>query len=286
MKDPGLELLHLSAVPGPPFVLVAQSAGDRHFVPFVRHHRIWEPAETLVLQRMLRPGMRVVDVGAHVGYYSVLFSRAVGAAGEVIAFEPEPRNRQLLQANLLLNDCGNVRVDARAVSRQTGRATLHLSRTNFGDHRLQPVAGRESIEVETVALDELLHAAIPDFIKMDTQGAEPAVLAGMRGLIERGREVLACLIEFAPGLLARDGLDLAGFASLLEALGALVYHPKLVGREVRLRHFSPLRAGLTELAARLAAEGGEDASADLLVFFSAAAQTLWLERFRGGSQVA
>ena len=115
-----LQLLPVRPPGAPPFVLAVECAGDRHFAPCLRHHALWEPAETLALLRMLQPGMTVVDVGAHVGYYSVLCAQRVGRAGRVIAFEPEAQNRRLLHANLLLNDCANVAVHASAVDAAAG----------------------------------------------------------------------------------------------------------------------------------------------------------------------
>ena len=104
-----LALLRVAPPGAAPFVLAAETAGDARFAPFVARHGLWEPPETLCLLRMLEPGMHVVDVGAHVGYYSLLCARCVGAQGSVRAFEPEPDNFRLLHANLLLNDVRNVR---------------------------------------------------------------------------------------------------------------------------------------------------------------------------------
>jgi len=276
-----LELLRVT-VPGiAPFDLVAEGAGDKYFVPHVRQHGVWEAAESLSLLRMLTPGMRVVDAGAHVGYYSMLFSRRVGPAGAVLAFEPEPENHRLLQANLLINDCRNVRVQQVALADTRGRATLHLCEDNFGDHRLQAVPGRRQIEVDTLSLDEALGDFEPDLVKIDTQGAEPRIFHGMWQLIERRREHLACLFEFAPALLARDGMSVAAFADLLQSLGVIAYRPLLVQRQVTLQRLHPLTDGLARLAADLDGWGTPDAAADLLGFFSPAAEAAWLQRFRG-----
>lgn len=263
-------------------MLAVECAGDRHFAPCLRHHALWEPAETLALLRMLQPGMTVVDVGAHVGYYSVLCAQRVGRAGRVIAFEPEAQNRRLLHANLLLNDCANVAVHASAVDAAAGSARLFLSDSNRGDHRLQAVAGRRSVAVDTVSLDAALAGLALDFVKIDTQGAEPRVLHGMAGLIASQRERLGMMLEFAPGLLSRAGVATDSFAAQLAALDARVYRVALQGRQVTLTRLDPLRAALALLAEELAARGeGEDASLDLFAWFSPAAEAAWLARFRG-----
>lgn len=277
-----LQLLPVRPPGAPPFVLAVECAGDRHFAPCLRHHALWEPAETLALLRMLQPGMTVVDVGAHVGYYSVLCAQRVGRAGRVIAFEPEAQNRRLLHANLLLNDCANVAVHASAVDAAAGSARLFLSDSNRGDHRLQAVAGRRSVAVDTVSLDAALAGLALDFVKIDTQGAEPRVLHGMAGLIASQRERLGMMLEFAPGLLSRAGVATDSFAAQLAALDARVYRVALQGRQVTLTRLDPLRAALALLAEELAARGdGEDASLDLFAWFSPAAEAAWLARFRG-----
>ena len=277
-----LQLLPVRPPGAPPFVLAVECAGDRHFAPCLRHHALWEPAETLALLRMLQPGMTVVDVGAHVGYYSVLCAQRVGRAGRVIAFEPEAQNRRLLHANLLLNDCANVAVHASAIDAAAGSARLFLSDSNRGDHRLQAVAGRRSVAVDTVSLDAALAGLALDFVKIDTQGAEPRVLHGMAGLIASQRERLGMMLEFAPGLLSRAGVATDSFAAQLAALDARVYRVALQGRQVTLTRLDPLRAALALLAEELAARGeGEDASLDLFAWFSPAAEAAWLARFRG-----
>jgi FkbM family methyltransferase len=275
-----IELLQVAPPGAEPFVLAAESAGDRRFVPYVRSHAIWEPAETLALLRMVTQAMRVIDVGAHVGYYSVLLSRRIGEGGRLDAFEPEPTNRRLLNANLLLNDCRNVAVHGAGVCEASGRSRLYLCADNLGDHRLDPVPGRDSVEVETVSLDEALRDSSVDLIKIDTQGAEPRVLAGMRKTVRANRARLACMVEFAPGLLERGGVGVAAFADQLASMQASAYHIVLRGRSVTLHALSPLAAGLAEVAAGLRLRGEEDASADLLVFFSRDAEAAWLARFR------
>ena len=70
--------------------------------------RNYEPFETSLLSAEIRPGMRIVDVGANIGYYTLLFSKLTGASGHVFAFEPEPENFGLLQRNLARNDRTNV----------------------------------------------------------------------------------------------------------------------------------------------------------------------------------
>lgn len=260
-----------------PFHLVIDESRDIYIAPTLARYRLWEPAETALFLRLLRAGDRVVDVGAHVGYFTVLFSRLCGRDGFVHAFEPEPANYRLLRANLLVNDCRNVEALELAVSDAAGKEGLFLSPCNGGDHRLYPGEGRARCEVRTITLDDALGEQRVDFVKIDAQGAEPRILRGMRGLVARERQQLGVLAEFAPGLLERHADGLAGFAGLLDTLGARAFHPHESGGRLSVDPVA-LPAGLQPIADTLAARGEEDASTNLLLFFSEAAERLHLER--------
>jgi FkbM family methyltransferase len=276
-----IELLQLRPPRMAPFVLALDPQHDRSIAPHMRDSGMWEPAETQLCERVLRPGMRVIDVGAHVGYYSVLFSRCVGEAGSVDAFEPEPDNFRLLQANLLLNDCRNVRAHAQALTQARSREWLHLCADNPGDHRLAPTPGRRRVEVATLDMDSVLGGTPVDFVKIDTQGAEPRVLAGMDATLHANRDRLACMMEFAPGLLALAGVSLDAYVAQLTALDARVYGISLHAQNLDLCRLVPLRQGLDTLAAALARLGEVDASCDVFAVFGDAAERDWLARFRG-----
>ncbi|HEX6834616.1 MAG TPA: FkbM family methyltransferase [Rudaea sp.] len=275
-----LDLMRLRPPGAVPFSLVLDRR-DRRIAAVLRERAVWELPETLLCLRTLRPGMHVVDAGAHVGYYSVLFSQRVGPSGSVRAFEPEPDNFRLLLANLLLNDCRNVQTHAFALAERRGDATLHLSPDNLGDHRLAATPGRAQVEVATIDLDAVLAGSAVDFVKIDTQGAEPRVLAGMAATIADNRERLAVLMEFAPGLLAQAGTAVAAFAAQLDALDARVYAIEMRDRNLSLRRLAPLDVQLAALAQEMARSGEIDASRDLFVVFGAAAERDWLARFRG-----
>ena len=172
---------------------------DRAVGARLRRRGVWAAAETELCKREIKPGMHVLDVGANIGYFTLLFARLVGPTGHVYAFEPEPRNFELLQRNITRNGYSNVTAVPKAVSRTSGSQRLYKSPDNLGDHRLaHGTAGRDSIDVSVVALDELLPGdARVDFIKLDIQGAECAAVQGARQLIARSAPL--CLItEFWP----------------------------------------------------------------------------------------
>jgi FkbM family methyltransferase len=152
-------------------------------------------------RHLVRPGMTVVDVGAHIGYYSRLLSEMVGSQGQVLAFEPDPENFATLTSNLSPPRYSNVQAFNCALSDRDGVLPLHRSLGN-SNHSL--LAGytesQETVEVETVTLDAFLAARgidRVDFIKIDVEGAEPLVLAGMTRTITHSPD-LTMLVEYNP----------------------------------------------------------------------------------------
>lgn len=160
----------------------------------------YELHETALVQRLLRPGQVAVDVGANVGYYTLLFASIVGAQGKVHAFEPFPGIADLLARSIAENAFEPI-VDLRrrALGDRHGRELLvHAPHTaNAGGAYLSlshesPPAGHDAFEVPVTRLDdEDLRRPIA-FLKLDSEGAEPLVLAGASEILERDRPVVLC----------------------------------------------------------------------------------------------
>jgi FkbM family methyltransferase len=184
----------------------------------------YEPVTRAACAAALKPGDTFIDIGAHVGLFTVPASAVVGATGRVIAFEPSPDNRLLLEANTKRHGCENVEVVAAAVADRSGKMTLSQSRINTGDHRLGETRGRSGVRVQVVALDEWLasRSLVPKVIKMDVQGAEPLVLAGMKELLG-SEHPLQVLLEFAPSMLRAAGSDPLRLLEGLQANGFVLH---------------------------------------------------------------
>ena len=164
--------------------------------------------------------MVAVDVGANVGFHTLVMARCVGATGRVHALEPEPRNFKLLTRAVEEAGYRQVRLHRAAAARATGRELLYVAGDNRGDHRLTPAAeARAHMPVATVALDDLL-AEEPriDLIKIDVQGAEVDVLAGLTRILSR-RPPPELLCEVSPDLLARAGAGADAFFAPLQRAG-------------------------------------------------------------------
>jgi FkbM family methyltransferase len=170
---------------------------------------VYEPFETRLVQREIKEGCVVVDIGANIGYYTLIFARLVGETGKVFAFEPDPTNFALLKKNIEANGYRNVILEQKAVSKTTGKLKLYVSEESAGDHRIYETGdARHVVEIEAVALDDYFaqQKLTVDCIKMDIQGAEWAALEGMSALLSRSAN-MKLFMEYWPGGLERFGAD-------------------------------------------------------------------------------
>jgi FkbM family methyltransferase len=142
----------------------------------------YERANQELFVAHLRPGDVVYDVGANVGFFTMLAARLVGPAGSVVAFEPFPPALTALRRHVALNGLQNVRVEPAAVSRQAGVGA-------FSGHEqitMGHLADQGELKVELTTLDEAVRKAgrAPDLLKIDVEGAERDVLEGGRSMLE------------------------------------------------------------------------------------------------------
>ncbi len=188
----------------------------------LRRHGLWEAASSWFCLHYVRQGDIAVDVGANIGYYTLLLSTLVGVDGLVHAFEPEPGNLALLHENLRINGCTNVVVYPAALADRQDQCPLYLCPTNRGDHRLGFLPDRDMISVAVTTADLIL-TMLPNrtsLFKIDVQGAEEHVLRGMRGLIEQNRQDLTILMELCPGQLPSMGSTYDSLLAYLEEMDA------------------------------------------------------------------
>lgn len=181
---------------------------------------LYEHCTSWVMTGLLRPGDIAVDVGAHVGYYSLLMRSLVGDAGSVYAAEPMPQSFAALARNVGLNQHGNVYCAELAIGERNGEARFVPDAINEGESHLaaaSPAVGAGSIMVCTATLDSWLAGLTraPRLLKLDAEGCEAAILRGGNRLFrERPPESVVC--EINPPALLRFGADQAslrrGFA--------------------------------------------------------------------------
>lgn len=174
-------------------------SADRGFACNVMLDGYWEIWLTQFLAQRLKPGMTAIDVGANFGYYTLLMGEAVGAAGHVLAVEPNPEAAALLQQTVnLAGHWPRTRLVPQALGAGAGRAWLYApdgEPKNAGLVGQPDLPGGTTVEVATVSLDELA-LAYPrvDLVKIDAEGGEQGIVAGMQQLIARDRPLI--VLEF------------------------------------------------------------------------------------------
>ena len=207
----------------------------------------WEPGLTSYFGAYLKPGMTFLDLGAHVGYFSCLAGRLVGPRGLVVAFEPNPRNYELLLANVWRNGLTNVVCFPWAVSDSSRIVDLYLSPDNSGDHRIYGEG--EHVPVRAVALDSLEALRPPvDVVKIDVQGAEEAVFRGAERLLAASPDALV-VAEFSVHEASAFGSDPRALLDYYRSLGFTIHAQHPEQREV-------LALSDDEILAHCAGEGG------------------------------
>lgn len=170
------------------------------------------------IKRIVGKGNTVIDIGANIGYFTVLLANLVGTQGKVYAFEPDPRNFQLLKRTVERNGWSHVMVEQKAVSDKAGEFTLYQGREWTGNS-LVPNEYVSTTKVQVVTLDEFLpYEHDVSFIKIDTDGSEPLAITGMAKLIKRSRNIHV-LTEYEPGNVKRYLSSPLDYITIVERLG-------------------------------------------------------------------
>lgn len=162
----------------------------------------YEPAQTALFAAAVEPGRVVIDVGAHVGYYSLLAAGRAGPEGRVLALEPDPRNARFLRAHARLNGCRNLAVVEAALFDRAGWVDFRRG-TGSGTGR---VAAGGDLRVRALRLDDVVaeREIVPAVVKIDVEGAEWKVLSGGRETL-RAHRPLVFLSVHSEILAARCG---------------------------------------------------------------------------------
>lgn len=149
----------------------------------------YESDKQLLFEKTITEGSVVFDLGAHVGFYTLLASTLVGSKGRVFTFEPMPKNLFYLKEHLRLNRMTNVTVIEAAVSDCSGVTYFEEGSSTFEGH----ISSQGTLQVKTVSLDELIargEISTPDYIKMDVEGAEMQVFSGAKSLLANARPTI------------------------------------------------------------------------------------------------
>ncbi len=147
-----------------------------------------EPEQTAAMAWAIKAGGVFFDIGANVGYYTILASRLVGSGGKVVAFEPLPRNIEFLRQHIDLNAAANVTLKPFAVSEKKGIVRFALGPDSAMGH----IGDEGELEVATTTIDDIVSELdiTPDVMKIDVEGAEREVFLGAASMFETAKPVI------------------------------------------------------------------------------------------------
>jgi FkbM family methyltransferase len=184
----------------------------------------FEPFETELVKNEIKNGYRILDIGANIGYYTLIIADLIGKNGLVYAFEPEPKNFKLLEKNIQINNLKNVVLYNKAASNFNGYIDFYINKTTEGGHSIYKSANSEDrpIQVEAIKLDDCITDKI-DFVKIDVEGAEGEVLLGMQNILKNNQKI-KLIIEFHPRSLNKSSFNANQYLDLLVMLGFKLYN--------------------------------------------------------------
>jgi FkbM family methyltransferase len=173
---------------------------------YIYYFGMWEPYLTRWVSQRLVPGDTFIDVGANIGYFSLLASRLVGPSGRVVAIEASPKTFHQLEGNVALNHAGNIRTvnmaasDSKGVAKLFGGPESHIGLATIVEEWADTHGRSFECEVETAPLSAILQPneiQSTRLMKIDVEGAEWSVLSGMRPLLNEGRPDLEIMVELS-----------------------------------------------------------------------------------------
>lgn len=190
---------------------------------------LYDQAEIALMSSVLGQGDTFVDIGANVGYYSLLASQLVGAGGQVHAFEPIPDNIERIRSAIERNAVRNIQLNQMAVGGGGGTLDLHIGDQRLGNSGWASVVPSERranvVTVRQVSIDQYIaehEIQSIRLIKLDIEGAEPEAIAGMHVLLTQD-DAPDILCELNPWLLERRGLDSTAITKPLAEHGYRLY---------------------------------------------------------------
>jgi len=202
------------------FKVKTEDVVGRHIYKYQVHEPVL--SQFLVDFLKIEPGDVVIDIGANVGWYSLLLARLAPDDAQIFAFEPDPLNFELLEHNIRLNGATQITAIQKALAEDDGTQRLYQhDSNNLGRHSLLQLQDGKAVDVQTTSLDNFwntngLGERVPRFIKIDIEGYE---LVALRGAAEVLKHCPALLSEYSPDYMRQGGLNPADLIDLLAGHG-------------------------------------------------------------------
>jgi len=179
---------------------------DNHFLSV---NKIYEPQVTKTMKEIIKLGDWVIDIGANIGYYTLLLAKLVGPKGKVISFEPDPTSFKILKKNIKANNFKNIVPENKAIADKNREINFYISKKDTRFHQIfDNPDNKKILRIRAITLDQYLKkfSGRIDFVKIDIEGAEPLALQGMEKTIKKNRNI-KIITEYAPNHLKLSGYD-------------------------------------------------------------------------------
>ena len=178
---------------------------QKHILVHFQNNLMYEPETFMAVEHILKAGDTFLDIGTHIGFFSLVASRLVGDDGSVLSFELNPTNYAHLLAHMNMNESNNILPHNWAVSNKSGPIEFYNNIDNDGGHSLWDCGkhgfnekSRKSPEIRPaycIALDDYIKDKNVRLIKIDTEGAEVSIISGMKKLLQRCKPVVIAEIN-------------------------------------------------------------------------------------------
>ncbi len=206
---------------------------DEHLTPSIVAYGRWESWVERAIRRVLKSGDRVIEVGANVGYYTLIMGALIGPTGRLDAFEANPQMARLLRRSVICSGrAAAVTVHESIVADRPGAMQLYVSARaggagNLVEHGWNIGGDTQVIDCEAVRLDDQFEGETIDFIRLDTEGAEILILNGALGLLRRCASIKLC-VEWSVGMMGMRG-DVPALVTALDEMGFRFWRVELEG---------------------------------------------------------
>ena len=205
---------------------------------------VYGELDTKIIREEIHEGDIVIDVGANIGYYTLIFAQLVGSSGKVFAFEPESKNFEILKKNIEINNYPNIVAEQKIVSDKSGIVKLFIAEHGIVGHRInQEKSSQKFIEVESIILDNYIKKLNLDnkinFIKIDVEGSEPKVLEGTKEIIQKSNQ-LKIFTEFNRESVEEYGIEPKEMIDLFYRNGFKIYLPNYKENKINLTNVNEL----------------------------------------------
>jgi FkbM family methyltransferase len=228
-----------------PKFIITKRYGHKMFLDkidslYLSVHKDWENVETKLIEESVKKGGIVLDIGANIGFYTLVMARLVGEKGRVYAFEADPTNFEILKKNVEVNGYQNVTLVNRAVLDKRGKIKLYVDKGNTAGNSLFKGKSKKYREVEAIKLDDYFKKNKKiDFVKLDIEGSEGRAMKGMSKILDVNKNI-KLVTEFYPRFLEGVGKEIN--------FGARDYLEFLIKKKFNLYYIDEKNSSLTLLS--------------------------------------